>query len=234
MNGKLLLPLRKNKHFTVFGGPYADRPVSMYGLKLAKEIDLPCDIDLPIIDFSVPKKAAMDAALAAAVDQITQGLPLYVGCMAGRGRTGLFLAVLAKAFGVKSPVPYVRRKYFEHAVESPEQYKFVTRYRVPPEIKKAIRRMKIMSYFGFGLQFGYDWNRVMPKEGLPVSINPFYIKENMTRWNGNDTRMFPAPNRKLYTQPFNLPDSAIAKGKLLTQLRDEGVHLTDSEGGGDR
>jgi hypothetical protein len=133
----------------------------MLFLKLAKEIAAPCDINMPMADFSVPTKGQVDIALTLAIDCILTGKPLYVGCMGGRGRTGLMLALIAKAFQVKSPVPYVRKHYFSHAVETPEQYKWVTRYRVPKAIRRRIHAASWLSYLKLGqsLTKSVGWER---------------------------------------------------------------------------
>lgn len=46
------------------------------------------------------------------------------------GRTGLFLAILAKAVGFNDPVAYVRKHYYNHAVETAEQAKYVEAFDV--------------------------------------------------------------------------------------------------------
>ena len=56
------------------------------------------------MDFQVPDRLKLYRGLNKALDLMLAGEPLYVGCMGGKGRTGLFLAVLVKAFGVKKPV----------------------------------------------------------------------------------------------------------------------------------
>src|SRR5690606_26734740 len=84
---------------------------------------------LPITDFSVPENAAdTDDALVAAFKAGIDGRPVYVGCMGGWGRTGLFLALMAKVAGEKDPVGYVRRWYTPHAVETKQQKAYVENY----------------------------------------------------------------------------------------------------------
>lgn len=148
-NGHLALALRKKKHYIVFGGPYTEKPQSkkFVGVKMAAEIRRPCEIDIPTPDFQVPPIGALDAGLLAAVRAITQGQALYVGCMAGRGRTGLFLAILAKAFGIEKPVEYVRENYYSHAVETQGQYRFVMDYVVPEAVVKELKWARFMSFF---------------------------------------------------------------------------------------
>jgi protein-tyrosine phosphatase len=47
---------------------------------------------------------------------------VHVGCRAGIGRTGLFLACLARAAGVEGdPIAHVRAQYDPHAAETAAQ-----------------------------------------------------------------------------------------------------------------
>lgn len=114
----------------VFGGPYLERPAGMIGVKLAKEITAPCDIDLPISDFSVPNPVEAHVTLLATIECLSKGDKVYVGCMGGLGRTGLFMAILAKASGISEPVKHVRRHYNSHAVETAEQCRYVAEFSV--------------------------------------------------------------------------------------------------------
>lgn len=120
----------------VYGGPYYHRPLSMTGVKLAQEINLPCDINLPIADYSIPREDQARRALLASISAMERGESLYVGCMGGKGRTGLFMALLAKAAGEAHPIEHVRSTYFEHAVETREQERFVHAFDVS-EARKA-------------------------------------------------------------------------------------------------
>lgn len=148
-NGHLELPLRAKKHYIVFGGPFVEKPKAQgfIGVKMAAEIGVPCEIDIPTPDFQVPPKAVLDKGLLEAVKAITKGKPVYVGCMAGRGRTGLFLSILAKAFGIEKPVEFVREHYYAHAVETRGQYDFVTNYEVPAEVLKELKWARFISHF---------------------------------------------------------------------------------------
>jgi hypothetical protein len=148
--GSLKLPLSKfprYHYYTVFGGPYNDRTTKYIGVNLAAEIKKPADIVCPTQDFSVPDTQQLTEALLQTVDKIVDGYPVYVGCMGGRGRTGLFLAILAKAFGVKSPVTYVRQNYFAHAVETAEQQLFVADYEIPKGIRTRLRKAWLLAFF---------------------------------------------------------------------------------------
>ena len=144
MLGTLNLPLTKKKSFVVFGGPYDEKPYGMFGVKMAKEIHLPADVDIPTRDFHVPDKKTLQRGINATVKAILAGENVYVGCMGGRGRTGLFLSILAKAFGQRNPVEYVRKNYYHQAVETTPQYRFVTNFPIPLAAKV---RIKVARFF---------------------------------------------------------------------------------------
>ncbi|ATS92338.1 tyrosine phosphatase family protein [Stenotrophomonas phage vB_SmaS_DLP_5] len=144
MNGKLPLRLNDRQFFFVYGGPYKLRPAKMVGVKMAIEIDRPFDIEVPTVDFQVPAMEDMIEGIDKAVTEILKGKPLYVGCMGGIGRTGLFLACLAKVFGEKDPVLYVRKHYIPHAVETMAQQKFVANFNPKPW---TLRKIKIAGFF---------------------------------------------------------------------------------------
>lgn len=142
MLGTVVLPLTRHHHVTVFGGPYLQKPTGYVGVKMAQELPLfkngDHQIDIPTKDFSTPPQDKLLAGLEEAVDQILAGKNVYVGCMGGKGRTGLFLSVLVKAFGIKNPVEYVRSVYYRHAVETPDQYDFVAELKIPFRIRRKI------------------------------------------------------------------------------------------------
>jgi protein-tyrosine phosphatase len=48
-------------------------------------------------------------------------LPVYVGCAAGLGRTGTFIAALARVAGIGDGVAWVRANYDTRAVETEAQ-----------------------------------------------------------------------------------------------------------------
>lgn len=119
----------------VYGGPFANFEIMnerrLAGVKMAIEINTPCDVSIPTADFYIPNKAAFNAGMIQAVKLMREGKDLYVGCMGGIGRTGLFMAVLVKAMNEVNcvddddPIRRVRYYYNEHAVETPAQIKFV-------------------------------------------------------------------------------------------------------------
>lgn len=154
-NGTLLLPAltawprKPNQQFyTVFGGPYAKRPTSMRGVVVAKELtNLAHDTALPIVDFKTPMHSSAREAVDKAVAMILRGERVYIGCMGGRGRTGLFLACIAKTFGIKAPVEYVREHYFQHAVETADQYAFVRDWQPSAKTQARIRFARFKNAF---------------------------------------------------------------------------------------
>lgn len=151
MLGTLSLNLSSDKKYIVCGGPYIMKPPGMVGIKMALEVpyrlDGSIEIGVPTLDFSVPMVDDLQRGLTDAVNHILRGEEVYVGCMGGRGRTGLFLAILAKAFGEKSPVEYVRLHYYTRAVETQEQYEFVGEFKIPLKIKLKIWWFKMFSIF---------------------------------------------------------------------------------------
>lgn len=130
------------RKFSFNSGPYREKPAEAFGICLLENPDVmirqfeglargpDIDVWIPIPDFGVPAELltpivefALIRALAAALD----GRSVYVGCMGGIGRTGLFLSLLAKALGQRRPIGYVRRYVFE-AVETHEQELYVRNF----------------------------------------------------------------------------------------------------------
>ena len=89
------------------------------------------DVHLPIHDFQVPQdEEDVVYALKDTLYAALSGRTVYVGCVGGWGRTGLFMALLAKAAGVDNPVEYVRRHYTPRAVETKGQLDYVDSFDV--------------------------------------------------------------------------------------------------------
>lgn len=144
------LPTLFGKKFTaVYGGPYYDRPATHFGVKMAVEISTPCDVNIPTRDYSVPSMPILSDGLTETLLHMVHnpGKPVYVGCMGGIGRTGLFLAVMAKAFGAKEPVAYVREHYLSHAVETAHQQKFVKAFEVTSQQRWLVFRLRLRNFF---------------------------------------------------------------------------------------
>jgi len=157
--GTLQIPLTGRQHFVVTGGPFRECPDTMWGVKMAAEIEKPCAVDIPTRDFHVPDRLLLYRGLEKAVDLVLAGDPIYVGCMGGIGRTGLFLAILAKAFGVKQPVKFVRAGYYAHAVETPEQQTYVKAFKVNPRVRAKIKQARRQARW-------YFWTPVFWKSNL--------------------------------------------------------------------
>lgn len=87
-------------------------------------------IDLPIPDYNVPEKEKLDQAIAATITHARDGDHIIVHCQGGLGRTGTFLACLAKHhFGLTGgeAINWVR-EYVPGAVETDEQVQFINDY----------------------------------------------------------------------------------------------------------
>lgn len=131
---------------TIFGGPFRQYETGtrrLVGVKMAREIDHPHDISIPTKDYSVPDPDDMIAGLLAAIERMAEGNDLYVGCLGGIGRTGLFMAVAAKTLIAyhdgeyaknTDPVKLVRAYYLPHAVETSEQLSYVASFDVGPAL----------------------------------------------------------------------------------------------------
>lgn len=115
----------------ITGGPFQRCPRHMYGVCLLEtEPDMappsPCHLWLPIADFSTPDdRDDVIVALKEVLLAVLNSRSVYVGCAGGFGRTGLFLALLAKVAGKVDPVAYVRKHYSERAVETRQQENYV-------------------------------------------------------------------------------------------------------------
>jgi len=78
------------------------------------------------------------------------GEKIYIGCMGGWGRTGLFMALLAKATGISDPVAFIREYYTPHAVETKEQQDYVANFDVSPiqrELWRWAWKVRLASIF---------------------------------------------------------------------------------------
>lgn len=131
-------------HGTIFGGPFRKFDPTerrLVGVKMAKEIDHPHDISIPTEDYSVPCPKDLLEGILEAIDSMNDGNDIYVGCMGGIGRTGLFMAVIYRAFaeyngGNHLPgIQFVRKHYNPHAVETAEQMRYVSLFDVSPIVR---------------------------------------------------------------------------------------------------
>ena len=82
---------------------------------------------LPIPDFSVPTKDDLEQAVHNTIAYAQAGHNIVVHCSAGIGRTGLFIAYMAKQVLGLSGAEALQwiRCYIPHAVETPEQQRLL-------------------------------------------------------------------------------------------------------------
>jgi protein-tyrosine phosphatase len=111
---------------TITGGPFDAIPDGVFGVCLEPEAAKAwlADVALPTPDFGLPDPMALKEAVAAVLAQLRAepDRPVHVGCRAGIGRTGLFLACLARAAGVEGDaLDYVRGHYWAEAAETEAQ-----------------------------------------------------------------------------------------------------------------
>jgi hypothetical protein len=123
----------------VHGGPFDMRPMKPGSFNVCVRAErVPAEWNhahLPIHDFEVPtpeQRQLVEYTLFQALKAGIDGKNVYVGCMGGVGRTGLFMALLAKTAGIDNPVSYVRSTYDKRSVETEEQKTYVARFDVSP------------------------------------------------------------------------------------------------------
>jgi protein-tyrosine phosphatase len=82
---------------------------------------------LPIPDFSVPAKDDLEQAVQQTIAYAQAGHHVVIHCSAGIGRTGLFMAYLAKRWLGLSGAEALQwvRHFIPRAVETPEQQRLV-------------------------------------------------------------------------------------------------------------
>ena len=119
----------------IYGGPWLKKPKSYYGICMAPEVldggglaaPLPV-IMVDVKDFSTPDPEAIRlAALCGLQAALLGNRKVYVGCGFGIGRTGTMLGLMARIATpwITHPVEFVRRTYYELAVETQEQRQMV-------------------------------------------------------------------------------------------------------------
>lgn len=125
------------------GGPFAKFAFGDNGFGICLREVEPVDYDvwLPIEDFGIPNNDDdVREAMVEAFEAALCGEDVYIGCMGGFGRTGLFLSLMTKAAGYPDPVGYVRKKYTSLAVETGEQKRYVAQFDVA-SVRRKLRRI---------------------------------------------------------------------------------------------
>ncbi len=124
MNGFVVLRLLGSDR-RVIGGSFNDFPGSAIGVCLEARSRLAglADVLIDIPDFTAPTQAQLVDGLVRTLCLLgdAPGVAVYVGCAAGLGRTGTFMAALARMAGIDDAVAWVRANYDPRAVETPEQ-----------------------------------------------------------------------------------------------------------------
>lgn len=84
-------------------------------------------VHLPIADFSVPSREGIEKAAMQIVEHARSGQNIVIHCHAGLGRTGLFVAYLAKLIlGLPNEEAIQwTRKHIPHALETDEQIEWI-------------------------------------------------------------------------------------------------------------
>jgi len=97
----------------ITAGPFDALPEGAFGVCLEVQAEKAwlAEVLLPTADFGLPDAAALHEAIATVLAQMLAqpDRPIHVGCRAGVGRTGLFLACLAKAIRWISCAPITCR-----------------------------------------------------------------------------------------------------------------------------
>ena len=111
---------------TITGGPFDAIPDGAFGVCLEMQAEKAwlADVAIPTPDFGLPDPVRLREAVGTVLAQLRAepNRPVHIGCRAGVGRTGLFMACLAKAAGVPGdPLDYVRAHYLPHAAETEAQ-----------------------------------------------------------------------------------------------------------------
>jgi hypothetical protein len=121
------------------GGPFVDFCPPAIGVCLeARSVNAgSATIALPVVDYGAPAPDALADGLVALLLAMRAApkLPIYIGCRAGLGRTGMLIAALAKLAGAKlagaklagqgDPIGWTRLHYDPRAVETAAQERAV-------------------------------------------------------------------------------------------------------------
>lgn len=176
----------------IYGGPfpeYVPGQRRLVSVKLAAEIDLPHDIGIPTQDFNVPDFPTMHEGVHKALEAILQGNDIYAGCKGGVGRTGLFMACMAKVMLAYDPsiqipeppalgraenlppaVKYVRATYLDHAVETATQQRFVESFSTGEHVAFLSQQLADANFY---------------KAMIQTTLNDIYVAAGGTKARGH-------------------------------------------------
>ena len=124
MNGEVSLRLLGADR-RIMGGPFNAFVPPAIGvcLEMRSRLANLADVRIDVPDFTAPTQAQLHQGLLETLRlmQAAPGLSVYVGCAAGLGRTGTFIAALARLAGIEDAVAWTRAQYDRRAVETREQ-----------------------------------------------------------------------------------------------------------------
>jgi len=124
MNGEVSLRLLGADR-RIMGGPFNAFVPPAIGvcLEMRSRLANLADVRIDVPDFTAPTQDQLRQGLLETLRLMAEapGLPVYVGCAAGLGRTGTFIAALARLAGIDDAVAWTRAHYDRRAVETKEQ-----------------------------------------------------------------------------------------------------------------
>lgn len=138
VRGRLSYPIGFGHSVVMYGGPFMEWDKTLTrGICLAPEQpnSKTADVLIAVKDFGIPHAPELLAALSEALTFAMRGEPIYIGCGAGIGRTGLFMACFLKLLGDENPINTVRARYYSHAVETKDQAQFIDDLKFPFALK---------------------------------------------------------------------------------------------------
>jgi protein-tyrosine phosphatase len=106
-------------------------------------------IHFPIPDFGIPSKEDLEHFAQKTIECAKKGNNIVIHCSAGRGRTGMFAAYLAKQILGLSGEEAIKwiRQYIDGAVETDEQIQLIIEYKYPvPDVSNIQKRIADVLY----------------------------------------------------------------------------------------